>query len=144
MRSYIQICNPVTKQSQRVFCLSLHINAEKVAKAFLLYACLSITEQSLCVDLLTWFRGEKEEGVGLIPPSSLLPLGVFNFFLSRLSLHAQCHILIAHSSKLISDNARLMEAFPKRTLPLSCPSTPFLCVCLSSLQHNFTKERLIP
>lgn len=78
--------------------------------------------RSLCVDLLTWLRGKKE-GVGA------LSLSVFSFFLSRLSLHAQCHIPIPYSSKLIRDNACLMETFPQNT-----PSSPlFLSLPLSRL-----------
>lgn len=52
------------------------------------------------------------------PPSfSLLLSPVFIFFSSWLSLHAQCHIPIPHSRKLIRNDARLMETFPQNTPP---------------------------
>lgn len=96
-------------------------------RAFVLYGCISIDfngmleRRSLCVDLLTWLRGKGVGSLSPLSPSPPSPLSlVFSFFLSRLPLHAQCHILIPRSSKLIRDNARLMETPPppKCTLPL--------------------------
>lgn len=63
--------------------------------------------------------------MGRLSPS----LRCFLFFLSRLSVHAQCHILIPRSSKLIRDNTRLMETFPLQKahpFPLFLSRTPTL------------------
>lgn len=83
---------------------------------------------------------EKEEEGGWaprrLPPSlPLSPLSVLGviFPRSRLSLHAQCHILIPHSSKLIRDNVRLMETPPpppNHSLPPLC-SIPSCLFCHS-------------
>lgn len=111
-------------------------------RAFVLYGCISIDfngmleRRSLCVDLLTWLRGKGVGSLSPLSPSPPSPLSlVFSFFLSRLPLHAQCHILIPRSSKLIRDNARLMETPPPAKMhpsPLLFPSlllTPTLCLC---------------
>lgn len=79
--------------------------------------------------------------------AGFLHLSLFFFFfflLSRLSLHAQCHILIPHNSKLIRDNACLVETFPLKkwalflsfSLPLSL--SLFRHVFLSSTQFLYS------
>lgn len=83
-------------------------------------------------------EGRKKGWAWSLPP--LFSLLVFSIFLSRLRLHARCHILIAHSSKLISDNARLMETFPKHTLPPSYSLHP-LPVCLFLLSNTISQKK---
>lgn len=113
-------------------------------RAFVLYGCISIDfngmleRRSLCVDLLTWLRGKGVGSLSPLSPSPPSPLSlVFSFFLSRLPLHAQCHILIPHSSKLIRDNARLMETPPPPRQNAPFPSSLSLSPSHSHLMSLF-------
>lgn len=115
-------------------------------------------EESLCwlVDMVE--REEERGGLSLSPslslsvslslylPPSLLAAGVFIFFLSWLCLHARCHILIPHSSKLIRDDSPLMETVaPKHTLPLNFPLLLSSSASdISSLKCNFHRQRKTP
>lgn len=63
--------------------------------------------------------------VPLAPSRLSCAVFIFSPFLrSWLSLHGWCHILVTHSSKLIRDDARLMETFPQSAVFVQPPPPP--------------------